>query len=446
MSSTQTDVTNITGAITPSSFLIKKALLYPSNKTKPVDIRDMILKMDVEESLSNPFIILEAFVQDGGNYFSRLRLNGNEKVEIIIGRRKQADSESLDEDQKWEMTLTLVDVFQYSRMSANKQYYTLRMVSPWVVADASKLIVNEFEGTMAGAIEKILRNNLSIERIEKINTSSKGSVQGVFPTISPLKAASWLLNNCYEESTPFFLYETCKKGVYLDSLKSMYDKDVQEIYELKSFFSNTPGSAEYFDEIRTRIIKFSSPINYSQFSNIKKGVYGSKFEAIDIFNKQFIENDYRYSDNTKLNKFQPFSNNDKVSGLNLNQITEGRTFHVNLNPGAFEQGNIHQPLDNTIMKGEAYYNAMSTNVMKMQILGNFGLEVGNKIRVDISKASSAAALDESNMFDKYLGGDYLIQKIESNFEQKFIQSVTLVRDSVGVDIDSKDPIEADRNE
>ena len=84
MSSTQTDVTNISGAITPSSFLIKKALLYPSNKTEPVDIRDMILKMDVEESLSNPFIVIEAFVQDGGNYFSRLRLNGNEKVELIV--------------------------------------------------------------------------------------------------------------------------------------------------------------------------------------------------------------------------------------------------------------------------------------------------------------------------------------------------------------------------
>ena len=98
------------------------------------------------------------------------------------------------------------------------------------------------------------------------------------------------------------------------------------------------------------------------------------------------------------------------------------------------------------MKGEAYYNAMSTNVMKMQILGNFGLEVGNKIRVDISKASSAAALDESNMFDKYLGGDYILQKIESNFEQKFTQSITLVRDSAGVYIDSKDPSEADRNE
>jgi hypothetical protein len=323
-------------------------------------------------------------------------------------------------------------------MSTSKQFYTLKMVSPWLMANNAKQVVNAFEGTIASNIEKLLKNNLGIERIEKINTSSKTPVKGIYPSMKPMQAALWLLNSCYEESMPFFLYETCNKGIYLDSLKSMFEKEVSHTFELKPFFGNNPGTPEYYDEVSKRIIKFSSPLNYSQFSNVQKGVYASKLEMIDIFNKKFIKNEYRYGDNNKLNKFQPFSNNDEVGGLKLNQLTKSKAYYVSLNPGSFDSSNIHSPLNNTIMKGEAYYNALETNTMHMDILGDFGLEVGELVQVDVSKASSSAALDEANMFDKYLGGVYLIKSIKNNFGEKFTQRVTLARDSVGVDIDSEE--------
>ncbi len=441
--SRQSEVLNQEGGISPSSYIIKKADLYPANQTQPVDIRGMIMDLTFEEDLSTPFIQGLAFLQDSGNFLSKLRLNGNERIEMIIGRKKQDDSEQLDEDQKWELDLRILEIFGYSRMSPSKQHYRVRLVSPWVMTNLSKMVVNAFEGTLASNIEKLLKNNLEIERIEKINTSSKEPVQGVYPGMPPLNAASWLLNNCYEESTPFFLYETCKKGIYLDSLKSMHEKEPQKIFELKAFFGSNPGTPEYYDEVSRRIIKFSSPLNYSQFSNIQRGIYASEVEMIDVFNKKFIRNEYRYSENEKLNKFQPFSNNDKVGGLGLNQLTKSRQYYVSLNPGSFEKSNIHSPLNNTIMKGEAYLQSLEINEMHMDILGDFGLEVGNIIQVDISKASSAAALDESNMFDKYLGGKYLIKKIENNFGEKFTQRIHLGRDSVGVDIDSKDSSEED---
>ena len=441
--SNQTEVTNKGGALSPSSYVIKKAELFPSNKSKPVDIRQMFMTLDFVESLGTPYIEATAFLQDAGNFLSILKLNGNEKVKITIGRKKQADSETLDENQKWELDLRVIELSDYSRTSPSKQFYKLRMSSPWLIRNTAKQVVNAFDGTVASVIEKILKNNLSNERIEKINTSSKEPVKGIFPSMKPLQAAVWLLNNCYEESTPFFLYETCKKGVYLDSLKSMFEKESTHKFELKAFFSSNPGTSEYYDEVSKRIIKFSSPINYSQFSNVNKGVYASKVEMIDIFNKKFIVNEYRYSDNTKFNKFQPFSNNDEVDGSKLNQLVNSKSYYVSLNPGSFDKSNIHSPLNNTIMKGEAYHGALSTNTMEMDIVGNFGLEVGNVIDVEVSKASSADQLDESTMIDKYLSGKYLIKKINSNFYEKFTQRLTLVRDSVGLDIDEKESNEGD---
>ncbi len=441
--SNQTEVQNASGGVSPSSYTIKKAELLPSNKSKPVDIRQMIMKMDFIESLGQPYIECVAFLQDAGNFLSTLKLNGNEKVSFTIGRKKQDNSETLDEKQKWELELQVMELYGYSRMSPSKQFYTLKMVSPWLMVNNAKKVVNAFEGTIASNIEKLLKNNLGIERIEKINTSSKTPVKGVYPSMKPMQAALWLLNSCYEESMPFFLYETCNKGIYLDSLKSMFEKEVTHTFELKPFFGSTPGTPEYYDEVAKRIVKFSSPLNYSQMSNTQKGVYASKVEMIDIFNKKFIVEEYRYKDNEKLNKFQPFSKNDEFGGIKLNETVDAKHYYISLNDGAFEDANIHTPLNNTIMKGEAQYEALSTNTMNIDIIGDFGLEVGNIIKVDVSKASSADQMDESKMIDKYLSGKYLVKKIESTMYEKFTQRLTLARDSVGIDIDEKESKEGE---
>ena len=84
--------------------------------------------------------------------------------------------------------------------------------------------------------------------------------------------------------------------------------------------------------------------------------------------------------------------------------------------------------------------------MHIVINGDFGLEVGNIIELEVSKASSAETLDEANMFDKYLGGKYLVKEIETTFAEFFKQRVTIVRDSVGIDIDSSDPEEKEKSE
>ena len=72
--SNQTEVQNQSGGVSPSSYTIKKAELFPSNKSKPVDIRQMIMKLDFIESLGQPYIECVAFLQDAGNFLSTLKL------------------------------------------------------------------------------------------------------------------------------------------------------------------------------------------------------------------------------------------------------------------------------------------------------------------------------------------------------------------------------------
>ena len=445
--SNQTQKINSSGSVSPDSYVVEQALIHPSNQTEPIDIREMVLLVETEEDIDKPYLELTMFLQDSANILSRLRLNGNEKIELKIQKEKQEGSEEKENKKdKWEVELRIIDLYDYSRTSPSAQFYRIRCVSPWVVLNQSKILKRPFKGTIGNVVQQIIKNDLGIERIENINTSTKTPISGVFPRMKPIQAANWLLENAYEDSTPFYFYETFQKGIYVDSLKKIYEKEVYQTYELKSFFANSIGSPEYYDEITKRVKKFSSPINYSQMANITKGVYSSKVHKLDIFNKTYTVDEYRYSGDNKLNEFQPYSKNDKENDNDLKDNTDSRSYFISLNPGSRKEDNYHSPLDNTIMKATANQQALGTNEMHMDIIGDFALEVGSIVQVDVSKASSADQLDESTMFDKYLGGKYLVKNIKSSFTQTFEQRVTLVRDSVGLEIDSKDPIEEEKTE
>ena len=78
------------------------------------------------------------------------------------------------------------------------------------------------------------------------------------------------------------------------------------------------------------------------------------------------------------------------------------------------------------------------NVLQITIPGDFELEVGSKINLEVVKATTSEHLgDAASMKDKYLSGTYLVNAISHIFNEEFIQMVEIKRDSLGVDINAK---------
>lgn len=457
MSNTQTDIISGGGATThPGSYEIKKALLYPSNQqgTNPVTIggvkggqkAEFILSLEITEDLSTPYIVGSIFCQDAANILQRLKLNGGERLELNIVRNNLMEGTNQPEpSQEWKLDTVITEISDYSREYASRQFYRLSFVSKQLVNSNASVLKSAFKGTIGELIGDIMVG-LGIEETKGVfNPSTKQPIKGVYPMMKPLKAATWLLNNAYTgDGMPFFFYETCHKGIHLDDLGSMYDKEIYQTYEFKNYYEFKQGSPEYYDELSKRILKFSSPYNYSQFVNVGAGVYGSRGNFLDIATKNYKSETFKYKGDKTLNKNPPFSKNERIQDRFLDEITDARDYYVNINSRAFDGSlgknadnvNFHSPLEITILEGESNYLAMHTHTMEMDVHGDFGLEVGKVIQIDISKASSAARIAEENMMDKYIGGKYLIKKIVSKFESEFKQTLTLVRDSLPESIDS----------
>ena len=77
----------------------------------------------------------------------------------------------------------------------------------------------------------------------------------------------------------------------------------------------------------------------------------------------------------------------------------------------------------------------------LSLAGDLDLQVGQVINLNIIGSSSNTNEEgelNTGTFNKYISGKYLVTNILREFQDKFLQKVTVVRDSTAVDIDVND--------
>ncbi len=420
-------------SIVPGSYTLSYVKLY-TNKGIQLNIENLVNNFYINESLDTPFLEINIQIIDAVNLLEEHNINGNEKIEMLI---KQSPLSKKEDKNQWKLTIRISEVYGYVRNLPSKQFYNLKCTSEHMYLNSAKVLQRSFEGTIGNLIKKICNDINIVPKL--INESSKNVIKGIYPTIKPIQAANWLMRNAFEDGTPFYFYETVLNGIHFDSYKSFVNKEVYKTFDFKPQIAKSLGSEGSFDEISKRVRKITGPFNMSQLSAVNQGAYSSSLFTVDIATKEFKESNYAYQkDNLKLNKNQPFSTNHKIFDREYNTLKESKNHFVSLNSKAFKQSNYHAPLDQTLLKNESYLKNINFNVLEITIPGDFKLEVGNKIKLEIVKATSPEYLsDSSSMKDKFLSGIYLVSKISHIFNEEFMQIVEIKRDSLGVDINAK---------
>ena len=418
-------------SIVPGSYTLDYVYLY-TNKGLKLDIENIVNNFYINESLDTPFLEINIQIIDSVNLLEEHNINGNEKIEMLI---KQSPFSKKEDKNQWKLNLRISEVYGYVRNLPSKQFYNLKCTSEHMYLNSAKVLRRPFEGTIGNLIKKIC-NDINIKP-KFINESTKNVIKGIYPTIKPIQAANWLMRNAFEDGTPFYFYETVLNGIHFDSYKSFVNKEVYKTFDFKPQIAKSLGSEGSFDEIAKRVRKITGPFNMSQLSAVSQGAYSSSLFTVDIATKDFKESNYTYTDNLKLNKNQPFNTDHKIFDREYSTLKESKNHFVSLNSKAFKQGNYHAPLDKTLLKNESYLKNINFNVLEITIPGDFNLEVGNKINLEIVKATTFEHLgDPASMKDKFLSGIYLVSKISHVFNEEFMQIVEIKRDSLGVNINA----------
>jgi len=421
---------------TPNSYIIEYVRLT-TNIGNQIDIKDLVQRVDVSESLYSPAMEVTMVIADATNFLESNQLGGNEKIEVKIKRSPLKSGSNVSESLEFEVHIA--EIFGYIKQTQGMQVYQFRCVSQHIYHNQLKTLRRSFEGSIGKLVKDICLKDLKAKP-SFINTETTGLIKGIYPNIRPVHAINWLMRNAFDSGSPFYFYETLKDGLVFDSHLNCIKKEIFSEYNNISTFDQEPGSPEGYEEERKRIRKLSSPLGISKLVAAGNGAYGSTLHTIDISTKEYKKDYFNHDRVTfkTLNSKKSFSDNIKFFDQTLSNMKGSKSHFVSTNSGAFpSHKNYHGTLPVSMLKAESYNANMEFMTHNVTINGDFNISVGQVVELKLTKSSTFEHLEDPNVFiDKYASGRYLVTAISHSFDDLFIQKLTLKKDSSEVDLNA----------
>lgn len=426
-----------TEAISPSAFVLTKCMLTASNGTK-VDIKELITEITITESIYMSAIFADFIIRDAVNLLEQLKLNGDEKLELLI-KRKELDTK---DQEKHEHTFYISEILDFARTIPGTATYTIRAVSKHVYINNTLTLNGSREGTIGKIIKNICTSDLAITKFD-IQESTNINIKCIIPKLRPLSAIKWLNSNAYTSAgAPFYFFETLAGGIKYKSYEDFVNTTAEILtYNHTPVLNENIGSPDYFKIVSRRIRKISSDLNLSKFVSIGEGAFAATTSSIDIAKKEYKpkakEFEYTVGKFKLLNANAPYPkrpNNDQYGGKEINKIKTGKNYFISSNSLAYGEGraNYHTPVENNIAIGQSYLSTEDTLSHDITISGNFKLESGALMELKVNKTNPS---DNTAHLDKMQSGKYLIASIIHKFGDEYTQNIEIKTNSFAASLD-----------
>lgn len=422
-------------AATPTAYVIKKLDLFANNENK-FDIRSLVNKITITESIYGGSIEVDLIITDAVNLIEQLKLNGQEKLNIVIGRT-DLDDKNIS---KFDINVYIAQILNYARTKPGSATYELRCLSKHMFVNNTKVIGRGFEGTPGSLIKNICGSDLSVSKKKLENISGSGhTIKGIYPKLRPFAAIKWLTRNSFDaKGSPYYFYETAAGGLhfksYIDMIESdPYNNSDNEEYIHNPFFKAEAeiGTEEHYSELKRRIRKLSSELNMSKYISTGEGAFASKLHYIDIYNKEYNTEKFTYN-NMKLNSGKPFHDGEfeQYGNRAVQQCAEGKNYFVSTNSG--NKNNYSSPLKQNLLKGQSYLANEDIISHDITLPGDFKLQPGMIVKMKYLKNSLENKT--SDYYDKMLTGKYLVTSIIHEFQSEYTMNIRVKTDSFGSDL------------
>ena len=409
-------------------------------------IDELVQTIEIVESLQTSSIQVILRLFDAMNYLEEAHLSGGEKIEIKLRRTENLKESFSQSRNKFDIEVYIAAISGHSRPKSGIQAYNLECVSKHALISTTKKLNRSFNGVMGQLVSNIFTNDLDLidgKDFKSSNISdSADTIKGIYPSMSPLEALTWLTRNSANDGTPYFLYDTIQEGLQFKSYNDMLNEDVYRNYNDASFYTAETNTPEAYDEAKKKILSMSSDLNRSIYDSISDGAYSAKLHTLDIATKNYKQSLFAYNDLHSTEPHNPFSSQIKFEDTSVNMYTTNKQYYVSLNSKSYNQdNNYHRPAITSLLTKQAYFHNLGFMGLDIEVYGDFNLTVGKKVGVIIPKPAenlTQASGGKLNVIDKYIGGTYIVTSISHFFSgSDYKCSVGIQKDSLGFDLDSK---------
>lgn len=415
---------------------------------KVFDIKNLVTKVSITESLYMFSLVAEVEVRDTANIFEELRISGQELVQITILKR---DKKTVETD-KIQLKFYVSEIPLYGKVNDHVQGYVLKCVSKHAFVNNVSAISRTIVGSMLKSISNVVRYDLKYDGIVESEADSKGNVKVIIPNMKPFTALSWLLRHAYGASgTPVFAYESLD-GFKIHSYSFLVDTKSIGTYKYNKLQKSDPGTKEGFDQQKYRILDMSSDMNSSRYLHSGRGAFASTTKILDYSKKKFYDSKYDYNGRVKNmpkvdhNGMSVLSNTFKIKDQSLNHHYDSLYIYMNENSMAYDNySNYHYPALRSIGQHQSHVELMDMFKQSITLYGDMELNAGKKITIEAPKAidpqvykkvKNADAKQKNAMNDMMVSGDYIIASVKHVFDTEYKCQLLLKRDYSNYNLDA----------
>jgi hypothetical protein len=435
-------------ATVPSAYTVKQFSCINS-EGRSFDISPLVVSFTITEELFSPVIVLNLKMRDTINFFEDFALIGQERIIVHLERLNKKEKGKV---KRLKMSFAVKEYPNYTKTAAepNVQEYNIIAVSEFAYSSMLQRLSRSVKGNPIDGIKKIFNDDLNISFENKSVCAS--TFDGIITIQSPLKAIEWLRSKAFDSSgAPFFVYSTVSSDkVVASSLSDLWSNknDVFRTYQYRQLIHNRVGTEEFYAENATRVLNMRSNIKLDKLVQATKGGFASKTNVTDVTGKTFTEIVFDYSKDSvvssnRIDMKSPFQSakslfvgNKSSGGKSLSDLSDASITNLSANSAANYQGNQNSssgPMRDNISRAKSYYANLDAVTHTIVVYGEFELNPGKKIRLEIPKAVDMGRYsrkDSDDILDKSMSGVYLIAVAAHSFNEGIYTSrLQIIKDS-----------------
>ena len=411
-----------------------------SNKSGQVDLTGGITELRYYESILEPSVrVTVQYTDTGSSYEDKTVLEG-----LPIVGTEQCNIKMKDNaDNEIEVDMYVDKVNPISETAKNT-VVMLGLVSKEHIQNQLVRVNKRFDGKLSDHVNEILTNSTYIGTQKDVDIEeTQNNYNFIGNNKKPFYTCTWLAKKGVPNTTSpgntagYFFYET-NKGFKFKSIDSLMGQEKKR----KFIFNETPDSrgANIPKGYDGKILESSADNSFDVQSKFEGGAYSTRivlFNPFDCVYQVVKPNSRETESNLELGGNElPVLNKE----FNQGRVDDfSRTTYMLIDTGTIPTGSTEQQIDkskeknfdpaNVLNQASMRYNQLFTLTREVTIPGDFGLNAGDTVFIDIPSAEK----DKNNQNpNQEVGGLYIISDLcHLVTVDRCLTKLNLIRDSYG---------------
>ena len=420
------------GAYYPQDYSLE-SIVFLTGSGQRFDLKKIFTEISYFEDIYSFAVSGYVTIVDAQGFIEILQLTGNEFVEIIFAKTKNAPN-------------TNKQVFRVYKVgdrkptgNMNSESYTLYFCSEELILSEQTKISKSYKGKkISDVIGNILTEKLAVDPKKLYIERTTGINDFIVPQLKPFEAISWLSTYARPDlpgikGADMLFFET-KDKFNFRSLQSMFQDNIYTTYKYQQ--KNIDEKIQSFQEETISVLDYEFVRVYDMMDNINSGALSNRLISIDIMARTSKVTDFNYlkykSQAKTLNKGDP--SNIMKNRLGLTNVN---SYDASFKVATGNAAQQNEPYIKQVVGGVAKNIAIETyvpnrtaqislanyTVLKIKIPGDTGITAGRTINFNLLSLKPTGEITPQKDLDKLYSGKYLVTAIRHIIQPTAFQTV-----------------------